>query len=430
MKDHDLKEEERGMAMKLRTILAASIALMPAAAMAESKGTVEGIHHWVSESEVNALKVITDKLASEGYTWQDSAVGGLSGANALQALRTRLAAGNPPATMQFLGYEGLDWGQEGVLRSLNDLYAKNGWEKALAPQLLDFVKSDDDFISVPINMHRQNWVWANKAVFDKAGIAEPKSWDELIADGDKLKAAGVIPLAMGDESWQILEVFEAILVDTNGPDFYKKAVIDLDDAALSGPEMVATFDRLRKVRGLVDDGFTGRDWAVATGLVADGKAAMQVMGDWAKGEFLAKGLKPGVDFLCFPTPTATANYKFVIDAFGMFKVDDPKVTAGQDAWAEAIMDPEVQKRFNLIKGSIPARSDVPVDDFDDCAKRSYADRAAAVQSGAMLGGLTEGFAAQPQFAGVFTDVVGKFFVTDMSSQDAVQALVDGINNAR
>lgn len=416
--------------MKLTTILAASIAFMPVAAMAESKGKVEGIHHWVSESEVKALKVITDKLASKGYTWEDSAVGGLSGANALQALRTRLAAGNPPATMQFLGYEGLDWGKQGVLRSLNDLYTKNGWDKALAPQLLAFVKNGDDFISVPINMHRQNWLWANKAVFDKAGVKEPKSWDELIADGDKLRAAGVVPLATGDESWQILEVFEAILVDVNGPEFYKKAVIDLDEGALSSPEMIATFDKLRKVRGLVDDGFTGRDWAVATGMVADGKAAMQVMGDWAKGEFLAKGLKPGVDFLCFPTPTDKPNFKFVIDAFGMFKVDDAVTTAGQDAWAESIMDPEVQKQFNLIKGSIPARSDVPVDSFDDCAKRSYADREAAVKNGAMLGGLTEGFAAQPQFAGVFTDVVGKFFVTDMSSKDAVQALVDGINNAR
>ena len=416
--------------MKLITLLAASIALTPAVASAESKGTVEGIHHWVSQSEVNALKVITDKLASKGYTWQDSAVGGLSGANALQALRTRLAAGNPPATMQFLGYEGLDWAKEGVLRSLNDLYSKNGWDEALAPQLLAFVKSDDDYISVPINMHRQNWVWANKAVFDKAGITEPKSWDELIAAGPKLKEAGVVPLAMGDEPWQILEVFEAILVDVNGPDFYKKTVIDLDEGALASDQMVDTFEKLRKVRGLVDDGFTGRDWAVATGMVASGKAAMQIMGDWAKGEFLAKGMKPGVDFLCFPTPTSTPNYKFVIDAFGLFKIDNAAVTAGQDAWAESVMDPEVQKNFNKIKGSIPARSDIPVDDFDDCAKRSFSDREAAVTSGAMLGGLTEGFAAQPQFAGVFSDVVGKFFVTNMSSKDAVQALVDGINNAR
>ncbi len=416
--------------MKLKTLLAASIALLPIAAVAQEKTKIEGIHHWVSESEVNALKVITNKLATKGYVWQDSAVGGLSGGNALQALRTRLAAGNPPATMQFLGFEGLDWAKEGVLRSLNDEYEKNGWEKTLAPRLLAFVKSDDEFISVPINMHRQNWVWANKAVFDKVGLAEPKSWDELIAYGDKLKAAGVVPLAMGDEPWQILEVFEAIVVDVNGPDFYKKAIMDLDEEALGSDKMVDAFEKLRKVRGLVDDGFTGRDWAVATGMVASGKAAMQVMGDWAKGEFLAKGMKPGTDFLCFPTPSATPNYKFVIDAFGMFKIDNEAVAAGQDAWAESIMDPEVQKDFNKIKGSIPARSDVSVADFDACAQRSFTDREAAIASNAMLGGLTEGFAAQPQFSGVFSDVVGKFFVTDMSAKDAVKALVDGIDNAR
>ena len=415
---------------KFTRVIMATAMLLPCATNVLAEGKVEGIHHWVSESEVGALKVLTESLATKGYTWEDSAVGGLSGANATQALRTRLAAGNPPATMQLLGYEGIEWAKEGALRSLNDLYSKNGWEKAIAPAVLSFVKTGDDYFSVPINMHRQNWVWANKKVFDANGIAEPKNWDELIAAGKKLKAAGVTPMALSDESWQILEVFEAILTDQNGTDFYKKAVIDLDQAALSGSEMVKAFDTLREVRGMIDDGFTGRDWAVATGMVASGQAAMQIMGDWAKGEFLAKGMKPGVDFLCFPTPAEKPNFKFVIDAFGTFKIDDANVNAGQDAWAETVMDPDNQKKFNLIKGSIPARTDVSVDDFDDCAKRSFADREAAVAAGTMVGGLTEGFAAQPQFAGVFSDVVGKFFVTDMSSQDAVKQLVDGIANAQ
>lgn len=411
-----------------KVLMATAIAL-PMAQIAQAEGKVEGIHHWVSESEVGALKVLTDSLATKGFTWEDSAVGGLSGANATQALRTRLAAGNPPDTMQLLGYEGVEWANEGALRSLNDLYAKNGWEAAIAPAIQPFVKAGDDYFAAPINMHRQNWVWANKAIFDKYGIAEPKNWDEMIAAGKKLKENGVTAFALSDENWQILEVFEAILTDQNGTDFYKKAVIDLDETALSGPEMIKAFDTLREVRGLVDDAFTGRDWAVASGMVASGQAAMQIMGDWAKGEFLAKGMKPGVDFLCFPTPAATPNYKFVIDAFGVFKKDDAAV-AGQDAWIETVMDPENQKKFNMIKGSIPARIDVPVDGFDDCAKRSFADRDAAVKAGTMVGGLTEGFAAKPQFAGVFSDVVGQFFVSDMSSQDAVTALVDGINNAR
>ncbi|MEO6301308.1 MAG: ABC transporter substrate-binding protein, partial [Paracoccaceae bacterium] len=363
-------------------------------------------------------------------TWQDSAVGGANGANAVQALRTRVAAGNPPATMQFIGFEGLDWAGEDALRSLNELYAANGWDKVLPPAVLQFVKSGDNFISVPVDMHRQNWVWANKAVFDKAGITVPASWDELIADGDKLKAAGVTPLALGNENWQIMEVFEAIMGDVNGPDFYRKAVVELDDASISSPEMLKAFDTLRKVRGLVDKDFPGRDWSAATAMVANGQAGMQVMGDWAKGEFLAKGMKPGVDFLCFPTPTATPNYKFVIDTFGMFKIDNPETVAGQDAWANSIMDPATQKQFNLYKGSIPARTDIAMDEFDDCAKASFKDRAAAIASGTMYGSLTDGFATQTQFSGVYIDVVGKFFNSDMTSADAVKQLADGIANAR
>lgn len=413
---------------RLATILAATAIAAPLAGTAKAEGSLEGIHHWVSESEVNALKVITEKLASKGFTWVDSAVGGLSGGNATQALRTRIAAGNPPATMQFLGYEGIDWEGEGVLVSLNDLYAANNWEAALPPQILQFVRADDTFFAVPVNMHRQNWVWANKVIFDKYGIAIPKTWDEMIAAGEKLKAEGVTPFSLSDESWQILEVFESILAGQGGTAFYKQ-IMALDPAALSSDEMVKAFDTLRTIASMTDDGIAGRDWAVATGRVAAGQAAMQIMGDWAKGEFLAKGMKPGVEFLCFPTP-GEAHFSFVIDTFGMFKNDDPNVTAAQIAWAESIMDPEVQKEFNMIKGSIPARIDVPVTDFDECAKQSDADRQAAIAADAMLPGLTEGFAVEPQVAGVFFDVVGKFFVTpDMTSQDAVDALVAGIDNA-
>jgi len=415
---------------KFRSILLATAIALPMSALAQDKGSIEVLHHWVSESEVAALNVIRSKLAEQGFGWEDSAVGGMSGANAAQALRTRLASGNPPGAMQFLGYEGLDWAGQGVVRDLSDLADANGWNDAIAPQVLEFVTRDDQFFAVPINMHRQNWVWANKKVFDDAGVEAPGTWSELAALGPTLREAGVVPIAMGDEVWQIQLIFDALLADLNGPDFYKRAAVDLDPEALTSPEMIATFDMLREVRGLVDDGFVGRDWAVAAGMVASGDAAMQIMGDWAKGEFLAAGLTAGEDFLCFPTPTQTPNYLFLVDSFGMFAVDDETTTAAQTALAEAIMDPTVQHDFNLIKGSIPARSDVAVDDLGTCAIASFKDRAAAVESGAMLGALTHGFASPPQFAAVFGDVAAQFFVTDMTSQDAVQMLADGIANAR
>ena len=87
-----------------------------------------------------------------------------------------------------------------------------------------------------------------------------------------------------------------------GPEFFQKAFVELDMATLKSDTMVAVFDQMRKMRGYVDADFSGRDWNLATSMVMNGEAAFQIMGDWAKGEFLAAGKRPGIDFLCASTP--------------------------------------------------------------------------------------------------------------------------------
>ena len=66
--------------------------------------------------------------------------------------------------------------------------------------------------------------------------------------------------------------------------------------------MKKAFDQLRTIRGMVDPNFPGRDWNLATAMVIKGEAGMQIMGDWAKGECVNAGKKPGKDFLCFRFP--------------------------------------------------------------------------------------------------------------------------------
>ncbi|MDN6858952.1 ABC transporter substrate-binding protein [Pseudomonas sp. CAN2814] len=403
-------------------------ALGASAAMAEQR--LEVLHSWVSDSEVKAVTVIKQNLAAKGVTWVDSAVGGMSGSNAQQALRARVTAGDPPAAMQSLGHEGMIWAEQGMLASLDQEAKANQWDAAVPDPLKPFLKQGGEWKAVPVNTHRQNWLWANAKAFEKAGVKPPHTWDELIGMGDKLRAAGYVPLAISDEPWQIGIVFDAILIDLYGADFYKKTAIDLDKDALGSPQMVKVFDTLRQVRGLADNNFPGRDWAVATGMVINGKAAMQFMGDWAKGEFLAKGMKPGSDFLCLETPGKEISFQFVMDTFGMFKVKDPGVQKAQVMLADVTMDKKTQHDFSLIKGSIPARTDVDISDYDSCGIKAAEDRATALKSGALVGAMTHGFASQAEFANVFQDVASKFFVTDMSSQDAVNMLVQGIDNAR
>jgi glucose/mannose transport system substrate-binding protein len=158
----------------------------------------------------------------------------------------------------------------------------------------------------------------------------------------------------------------------------------------------------------VDDNFSGRDWNLATAMVINGKAAMQMMGDWAKGEFIKAGKKPNVDFLCFQYPGTEGAFTFNTDQFAMFKVGQ-KQAKGQLTLASAVMNPSFQETFNLAKGSIPARTDVPDTKFEACGKKSMADLKVAIKNDTMLGSFAHGHAMPDALKGAGYDVVTKFF---------------------
>jgi glucose/mannose transport system substrate-binding protein len=163
-----------------------------------------------------------------------------------------------------------------------------------------------------------------------------------------------------------------------GTDFYKAAFIDLDPAALGASKMVEAFNRLIKLRSYVDDNFSGRDWNLASAMVINGEAGMQIMGDWAKGEFLKAGKVPGTDFVCIRFPGTQGAVTFNSDQFAMFNVEGDAARRPRRArWPRRSMSPTFQSAFNVVKGSVPARTDVPNDAFDDCGKKGMADLAEA-----------------------------------------------------
>ena len=149
-------------------------------------------------------------------------------------------------------------------------------------------------------------------------------------------------------------------------------LVELDMNALSGSTMVKVFDQMRKLQGFTDKGMPGRDWNVATAMVMKGEAAFQIMGDWAKGEFSNAGMKPGIDFYCLPTPS-NHGYLYNVDSFIFYGMKGKSKVNGQKMLASSIMGKNFQKIFNIYKGSIPARLDVPMDEFDMCAKGSASD---------------------------------------------------------
>ncbi|KVF24200.1 ABC transporter substrate-binding protein [Burkholderia vietnamiensis] len=390
---------------------------------------LEVMHWWTSGGEAKALTVLKDDLRQKGFTWKDSPIAGGGGEAARTVLRARVASNNPPDAMQMLGFSVQDYAQQGLLTPLDSIAAKDGWDKLISAPIQRFLKVDGHWYAVPVDVHSTNWIWANKKIFDQLKLTPPQSFDELVADADKIRKAGYIPLAHGGQPWQEATIFDSAVMSAGGPKFYMDALVNLDPKALGSPTMQKAFDQMRTLRGMVDPNFPGRDWNLATSMVINGKAAMQIMGDWAKGEFEAAGKKPGVDYLCMRYPGTQGDFIFETDQFATFKAGNDRLP-GEYAFAQAVMDKSTQAKFSRIKGAIPARLDVPSDGFDACGVKSMSDMRAALKGGTMVGSFAHGLAMPEASKTAVYDVVTHFFNSNQSSGDAVKALVQAVANSK
>jgi glucose/mannose transport system substrate-binding protein len=402
----------------------AMVATMPAMA----QKSVEVLHFWTSGGEAAALNVLKGSLDKQGIKWNDMPVAGGGGEAAMTTLRTRVTSGNPPTAVLLMGFDLTDWAKQNALANLNPLAEKEGWDKVVPEAVKRFTKHDGKWIAAPLAVHSINWVWANKEVLAKAGVlTEPKTWDEFIAAAEKVKKAGYIALAHGGQAWQEATVFDSVVLATGGADFYRKAFVELDTKALSSPTMTKVFDRMAQLRGLVDKDFSGRDWNIASGMVISGKAGFQIMGDWAKGEFTNAKKQPGTDYLCFPVPGTQGSVAFLSNQFAMFKVGSDKADE-QTKMASASLNPEVQSSFNVLKGAVPARTDVSDAAFDTCGKRAMKELAEASKKNTLVGSIAHGHASPTAIKNAFYDVITRHFNGQIDTTKAVKEMVAAAKN--
>lgn len=400
-------------------MLVAGMGLTLAAHAAE----VEVLHFWTSGGEAKSVAELKKMMEAQGFTWKDFAVAGGGGENAMTALKTRVVSGNPPAAAQIKGPSIQEWGSEGVLASIDDVAKKGGWDKLLPPVVSNVMKFKGQYVAAPVNVHRVNWMWVNPELLKKANAKIPTTWDEFFVTAAALQKAGIQPVAYGGQPWQDSTVFESVALGVGGVDFYKKAFVQLDQGTLSGPTMVKVLETYKKIKPFTDKNSAGREWNLATSMVINGKAGMQFMGDWAKGEFMAAGKAPGKDFICVAAPGTENAYTFNIDSFAMFKLKNNDVVKGQQALATTLMSPEFQELFNLNKGSIPARMGVDMAKFDECAKKSAADFKATSAKGTLVPSWAHGMAMKSATQGAFFDVITQFWNNDkMSAKDAATKL--------
>ena len=402
-----------------------AVALSLSAATSQA-GEVEVLHWWTSGGEAASINVLKGLMEQEGHTWKDFAVAGGAGESAMTVLKSRAISGNPPASAQIKGPTIQEWGDLGFLTNLDAVAEKGDWDVVLPSVVSNVMKHNGHYVAAPVNVHRVNWMWANPEVFRKSGASIPTSWKQFITEADKIKAAGFTPLAHGGQAWQDATLFEAIALE-KGAQFYNRAFIGLSDKALRSEEMIDVFRTFKKVRSYVDTGFSGRDWNIATSMVINGDAAMQIMGDWAKGEFTAAGKKAGIDYVCYPAPGTSESFTFNIDSLAMFKVNGKEAQTAQQDLARLILEPSFQETFNLNKGSIPARLNMSRDKFDTCAHASMDSFLASSTTGNLVPSMAHGMAVSSMAQGAIYDVVTNFFNDEsMTAEQAVDKLARAV----
>lgn len=371
-------------------------------ACAEDKPTIEIMSSWTSGGEAAALNVIRTEFEKRGGVWKDSSIAGFGAADA--AFQNRIVAGDAPGAKQgVIGLAAADFVNQGLMNPIDDVATAGKWADALPKSIHDLISYNGQVYLSPTGAHGESWVFYSKEAFAKVGIAEePKSWDAFFSALDKLKAAGLVPVAWGGQAWQQTKVFNMILLSQVGIDGFLKIYVDKDKSEASVAGVQKTLDILGKLRAYVDEGSPGRNWNDATAMVITGKAGVQFMGDWAKGEFTVAGKQPGKDYGCMIAPESEGMV-YIADSLWFPKTGNAGTDKAQKLLAEVVMDPAVQVEFSLKKGSIPMRGDVDKSRLDACAQKGLE----LISTGKIVP--DQAIVLTPQQVGALDDFVDEFW---------------------
>lgn len=357
----------------MRQVAFAGVLLAASAFGAEAETGIEVLHWWISPGETAAVSEIRSAFEASGGKWIDRPLPTFDAVR--KASIEEFAAGYAPAAMQWRPGDDLgDMAEYELVAPTEPIAQEDGWRESMYPIVQTLAGRDGAFVAAPISIHGENWVWYSRSVYDAVGLEIPSTWEELLAQAPLIRAAGFTPLAVSDQEWQLRILFSSILLGVAGQEIYQMALLDKKTDALRMPETRAALDIFLRMRGLADPGQADRSWSEATAMVARGEAAAQFMGDWAKGEFLALGLKADEDYVCRLAPQSEASFVVGVDLFLFGRSEDPEVAAAQKLLARTVVSPEVQIAFARQKGSVPIRRDLgdAVRRLDSCAERAIA----------------------------------------------------------
>jgi glucose/mannose transport system substrate-binding protein len=362
---------------------------------------------WTSGSEAAALNVLIDgvKNTSPGLSVDNAAVSGGGGANARQALAARLQAGSPPDSWQLHPAGQLkSYVDGGQLADLTELWTQNNWASQMPKDVAEAQQVDGKYYTVPIGVHRGNVLWTNPAVLSKANVTiDPAAGvDGLISGLKQVEASGITPVCLGDKDiFASAELLESIIMSRTGEDNWKK--LFTNEYSFDAPEVKQALEDYKTILSLSNKDHSAITWDEAAKKMADGSCAVTLMGDWAYGELVNAGKKPGTDFAWVTFPGKEDIFDYVGDGFSIPAKNIPNAEAA-NAWLKTLMDPKIQTEFAAKKGSIPALTTA-----DTSTLSQYQQEAAqSFAKAAVVSSLAHAQAAPAEFAQTYADAVSTF----------------------
>lgn len=270
-----------------------------------------------------------------------------------------LAAGDPPDLFQV-------W-PGGELRD----QVENGYLMPLDDEIPDTIESvgatvnpwqvDGETYGVPFTFGIEGF-WYNTDLFEQAGIdAPPTTLDELVDAVEQLRAAGITPIAVGaGDKWPAAHWWYQFALHSCSPEALQTAEAEYD---FSDECWIEAGEQLESFLGVdpFQEGFLGtpaqQGAGSSAGLVANGQAAMELMGHWNAG--VIGGLTPDqqvpefLGWFPFPgIPGADGDPTAALgggDGFGCSAEAPPECAE----LLEYIMSEEVQAKFAASGSGIP-----------------------------------------------------------------------------
>lgn len=379
---------------------------------------VEIFSWWTGGGEEEGLKAIYKVLErnNPGIEIINATVAGGAGTNAKTALKIRMVNGNPPDSFQVHGGAELidTYVKTGMMEPITGLLNDWGVKDKFNQQILDMCSYKGQIYSIPVNVHRGNVLWYNKAILARHHIRVPQTMSEFLEACRKLNQAGVIALALADKNkWEATHLFEDILASYLGTAKYNG--LWNRKTSFKDPGVKQALDTFVELMQYVNPDHAALTWQDTTKMLYDGKAAFNVMGDWAEGYLKTLGWTPGKQFGYLPVPGTQGSFMVITDTFGLPKGAPHR--RGAVTWLKTLASVGGQDAFNPIKGSIPSRLDAERQLYDVYLQSSMKDFAADQ----LIPSIVHGTAAPEGFITALNETIN-VLISDGNADRALRSL--------